>query len=134
MSVDTKPPSFGFSDGFDSLFLNDLYGDDMVAAAEVFEGSGTRIAEAIAEAKVHLSSGERDKLRRAIHRVKPVFGYTGLTEVQDAVGAFESRCLKETDMTLLSDDFRSLEGSMREASARIADELERLKAHVNRNA
>ena len=131
MSVDTTESVFRFSEGFDDLFLSDLYGDDLAAAAEVFGSSAMRIRETVSSAGILLQAGEREQVRRSIHHIKPLFGYTGLTRLQESVEAFESSCHAETDGERLMAEFLKLEKAVLEACVKIVGEHNRLKAHLN---
>jgi hypothetical protein len=131
MSVDTTESVFRFSEGFDALFLNDLYGDDLAVAAEVFGSSALRIRETIYRAGIHLQAREWEQVRSSIHHIKPLFGYTGLTGLQKSVEAFESSCQNETDRNLLAVEFLRLEKEICEACVKIVEEHNRLKAQLN---
>jgi hypothetical protein len=135
MSVDTNASVFVFSACFDALFLNDLYGGDMHAAAEVFGGSAGRIRESANLARVCLSDGAgSEPLRRVLHRIKPVFGYTGLNALQDSVGRFEALCTLEADRQQLLAEYLPLEQAMLRAAADIEREHARLADHINGTA
>ena len=135
MSVDTKDPVFVFSGCFDALSINDLYGGDIESAAEVFGGAACRIRESVGLVRRHLSDGEgQEPIRRILHRIKPVFGYTGLNALQESVGHFEALCTPEADRQRLFAEYLPLEKAMLVAAGEIEREYARLTDHINATA
>lgn len=134
MSVDTNETDFRFSEVFDSLSLNDLYGEDLAMAMEVFGGSAVRISETLKAARAYIDAGDRDRLLREIHRIRPVFGYTGQPLLQDAVGRFEGLCRSGAAMSQVTEEFEELGRAMRESIRLIEGEHARLTGFINRFA
>jgi hypothetical protein len=133
MSVATNQSIFVFSEGFDYLSINDLYGQDLGLAAEVFGSSAIRVRESLDLARARMKDGDGpEALRRIVHHIKPVFGYTGQPALKAVVERFESLCMSDVDRERLATEFLLFEQAMLEAAGRVEREHQRLISYINR--
>jgi hypothetical protein len=123
-----------FSDGFDRIFLDELYSGDTRTAEEIFGTSLAQVELSMQLAEIECRSEDPARLRRVIHHVKPLFGYMGLLSVQDSVQQFEDLCGGERDMAVVRTAFEELLAIVQEAMLRVRGEQTRLHRYNNRRA
>lgn len=131
MPAVSQEPVFVFSGCFDALSLNEMYDGDIATAVEVFAGTPERIREAAHLAAARLKTGDREDLRRIVHRIKPVFGYVGLPRVLECVQCFEDLCNPEVSEEPLFSAFTALQRMMLDAAERVGEEHARMTTHIN---
>lgn len=122
--------AFVFSEGFDRLFLEELYAGDTLMIEQMFETSLTQVSLSMDLAGIESRSSDPARLRRVIHHAKPLFGYMGLLSVQDSVQQFEDLCQRESDMSVIRNAFEALKSIVEEALIRVRHEQSRLH-HFN---
>jgi hypothetical protein len=123
---------FIFSDGFDRLFLEELYGGDMLTAEEIFRSSIPHIEEFLQLAEHHVDTGASDDLRKLLHKIKPLFGYMGMIQVQDAAQNFEDFCAFKDKTGNLDSAHESFRTIAHQALLLMRTEQQRLNEHNNR--
>lgn len=126
--------NYVFSDGFDRLFLDELYAGDTRTAEEIFGTSLAQVELSMQLAEIECRSEDPGRLRRVIHHVKPLFGYMGLLFVQDSAQQFEDLCGGERDMAIVRAAFAELRLIVEEALQRVRGEQARLHRYNNRRA
>ena len=131
MPAVSRETFFAFSACFDALSLNEIYAGDIATAAEVFSGTPERIREAVHLAADLLQAGDREGLRRMVHRIKPVFGYVGLPNVLECTQGFEDLCHPEMSEEALTSAFTELQRMMLGAAESVCEEHARMTAHIN---
>ena len=73
--------AFVFNAEIDTNYLNSLYGEDFVYLQEVFETVLSDYQSLTDNIEYSYSSGNITALKSAVHKIKPVFGFVGLTRV-----------------------------------------------------
>ena len=99
--------AFVFNAEIDANYLSSLYGDDFVYLQEVFETVLVDYQALTDNIEYSYSSGNLSALRSAVHKIKPVFGFVGLTAVQLQCQQFEQICGTVTSQDHLSGDFET---------------------------
>ena len=133
-SLSMEPPlsnrTFRFSDAINSPYIIELYAGDYVMIEETFadvlheyEGFVQRIITSYQEK-------DRAALKSAVHKIKPLFGFVGLTPLQTRCLQFENSCLEAGDEELAL-TFSALREHLLEARSIIEKERDRL-AEFNR--
>ena len=74
--------SFIFNAEIDTNYLQSLYGDDYVYLQEIFATVLNDYESLTDNIEYSYSSGNITALKAAVHKIKPVFGFVGLTAVQ----------------------------------------------------
>jgi hypothetical protein len=117
---------FVFSDAINSRYIIDLYAGDYVMIEETF-GDVLREYDAFVD-RILISYHEKDRsaLKSAIHKIKPLFGFVGLTSIQSLCLQFENTCLDAPDAALAA-YFSPLETQLRQARGIIEIEKGRLE-------
>jgi hypothetical protein len=134
MHSEPKDQAFIFSEYFDISFLEELYDGDLPAAVEVFNSAHIQILDELGIAADYFQKGDITSVKKVYHKIKPLFGYVGLTEVQDFVHRFEESCQHAARTAQLQTAYDHINEIIGEAIIRIQQESERLKDHINQRA
>lgn len=126
--------TYQFSSHFDHQFLNELYGDDMRSAEEVFHSALIQIDQEVAEAEKLFKVKNFTEVRKIFHRIKPLFGYVGLMEVQDNIQQFEDNCIHFRDFGSLELAFENVKTIVWEAAVKISEEKGKLSDYNKQRA
>ncbi len=130
MESSSSHTTFVFSDAINSKYIIDLYAGDYVMIEETFTDV-LQEYDAFVE-RIVTSYQEKDiqALRSAIHKIKPLFGFVGLTNIQTRCLHFENSCVDASEAQL-AESFSPLEKQLVEARAIIEKEKVRLTAFNN---
>jgi|SRR5579863_2494643 len=119
--------TFVFNAEIDANYLNSLYGDDFVYLQEVFETVLIDYQSLTDNIEYSYSSGNLSALRSAVHKIKPVFGFVGLTAVQIQCQQFEQICGTVSSPDHLSADFETLKNKIFHSRQLIEEEKKKLE-------
>jgi HPt (histidine-containing phosphotransfer) domain-containing protein len=119
--------AFVFNPEFDLNYLNSLYGDDYHYLQEVFDTVLHDYQSLTDNIEFSYSSGNLTALRSAVHKIKPVFGFVGLTTVQQLCQDFEKICSTVSTPDQLSGDFESLKNKIFQSKQLIEEEKKKLE-------
>lgn len=103
---------FIFNAEIDTNYLQSLYGDDYVYLQEVFSTVLNDYESLTDNIEYSYTSGNLTALRAAVHKIKPVFGFVGLTAVQQECQQFENTCGTVTSPDMLARDFEVLKNKI----------------------
>jgi hypothetical protein len=117
---------FEFSPGLDTAFLRELYGDDLQQAEVIFESSLKQLKSEIMVAESRFHDGDVSGLKKVVHKMKPLFGYVGLGNMQEAFSAFEEDCARAQSPEEIVRGFGQLMDDTEKALQIIEAELKRL--------
>jgi len=126
MSQPAANKKFVFNDKIDSGFLFSLYEEDYAYILEVFESTLSELDGATSDLTNAFHAGSPSNMKRAAHKLKPLFGFTGLLFVQEAVGDFETQCSEADWLEVLERPYQRLLGQIDEAKQIILTEHKRL--------
>jgi len=121
---------FTFSPPFNSQYINELYDNDHVLIDETFADVIKEYGSMLQQVYVCYRAGDISALKSAVHRIKPLCGYVGLTTLQSECQQFESNCERDI-FPSLHDDFATLSAHLSSAKALIEEEKVRLEAFLN---
>ncbi len=119
--------SFIYSDGIDTAYLNSLYGDDYLYVQEVFDTVLKDYKSLTDNIEFSYTSGDLTGLRSAVHKIKPVFGFVGLTGVQQECQQFENNCNKAVSLDSLGKDFDLLKEKLLNTRYILEEEMKKLE-------
>jgi HPt (histidine-containing phosphotransfer) domain-containing protein len=125
---------FEYSDKFDRHFLMELYSGDTKTAEEIFGSTISQVRMELPLIESLAVRGDVEGLRRAFHKIKPLFGYTGLLSVQDYVQEFETKCQGPVSMPDIQVTYENIMEILRDAIDGIAREHQKLMEFNNRRA
>src|SRR5215468_1599601 len=104
--------TFIFNDQISSSYLTDLYGEDYLYIQEVFESVLKDFPDLTSNIQSCYNSGNISSLKAAVHKIKPVFGFVGLLNIQQQCQQFENICQSASSMEMLTDAFSLLENNL----------------------
>jgi HPt (histidine-containing phosphotransfer) domain-containing protein len=119
--------TFVFNPEFDVNYLYSLYGDDYNYMQEVFNTVLHDYQSLTDNIEYNYSSGNLNALRSAVHKIKPVFGFVGLTAVQQLCQDFEQICSAASSPDQLTGDFESLKNKITKSKQLIEEEKKKLE-------
>jgi hypothetical protein len=119
--------SYNFSNAINSQYIIDLYAGDYVMIEETFSDVLREYDEFVQKILTSYHEGDIAGLKSAVHKIKPLFGFVGLTPIQSQCLQFENGCLAMTQGQL-AEAFAPLEKKLLEAKSIIAEECRRLAA------
>jgi len=122
---------FQFSGDFNGQYINELYDGDYQLIDETFTDVANEYGPMLQHVVVCYRSGDVRALKSAVHKIKPLLGYVGLTTLQSACQQFENNCELDS-FPSLHDDFNSLSSRLSNAKAHIENESSRLSEFVRR--
>ena len=117
--------NFVFDDQFNSQYINELYDGDMVMIEETFADVLNEFDSFLLQVKTSYQAQDSGALKSAIHKIKPLCGYVGLTGLQSRCQQFENACQKG-EFSCLEKDGTDLIRLLGEAKAVIQAEKTRL--------
>ncbi|HVV03752.1 MAG TPA: Hpt domain-containing protein [Puia sp.] len=121
---------FTFSPPFNSQYINELYDNDTALINETFADVVKEYSPMLQQVILCYRAGDIPALKSAVHRIKPLLGYVGLTTLQSECQQFESNCERDV-FPSLHDDFAALSAHLSSARVLIEEEKARLEAFLN---
>jgi len=128
MGSETLPKQFIFNEKMDKETLYSLYTDDFGYIEEIFATTLQHFEADFSAVQLAYENGNLDDLKRAVHKIKPTFGYTGLLEAQSLCKNFEDQCLNAASIADVSNEYVHIKNVLLEARDIIDHEYTRLKA------
>ncbi len=119
--------AFVFNAEIDVSYLNSLYGDDYNYLQEVFNTVLNEYVLLTDNIEYSYSSGNLAALKAAVHKIKPVFGFVGLTAVQQQCQQFEQVCATVSSPDELAGEFESLKNKIFQCKLLIEEEKKKLE-------
>ncbi len=119
--------AFVFNDEIDANYLNSLYGEDYNYLQEVFNTVLDEYVSLTDNIEYSYSSGNLTTLKASVHKIKPVFGFVGLTQVQLLCQDFEKICATVSSVDQLSREFETLKNKIFQCKQIIEEEKKKLE-------
>jgi HPt (histidine-containing phosphotransfer) domain-containing protein len=133
MNPDATSNSFIFNNEIDGHSMNELYGADYPYIEEVFNTVLNEYEALVSNVLSAHQSGNIPSLRAAVHKIKPVFGFVGLTEAHKQCQQFENLCMSMGGAGDIEKEFASLKNKLEQSQLLIEEEMQRLRS-FNQNA
>jgi hypothetical protein len=127
MANETLPKQFIFNEKLDKEYLFSLYADDYVYIEEIFATTLQHFDPDFDSVQLAYEAGNSGDLKKAIHKIKPTFGFIGLLELQLQCKNFEDLCLRVPAVTDLAAEYKQIRNQILEAKPIIESEHKRLK-------
>ena len=121
---------FIFNKSINADYLHSLFEYDYEYMGQIFESSAKELKDTLAKLPSQFDIIKKEELRRNIHKIKPIFGFVGLIEIQEECLLFEENCKKNTINHELSTQYNTLFGVLHLGLDIIEKESVRLK-HFN---
>lgn len=122
---------FTFNPPIDSRYLIELYAGDYVMIGETFADVLTEYDDFVGQIDAAYGQGNREALKGAVHKIKPLFGFVGLLSLQTDCQEFENSCL-QTDPAALTASFNLLKDKLLSIRSLIEKEKTRLEEFNNK--
>jgi|SRR5579859_4443650 len=119
--------NFTFSDAINSPYIIDLYAGDYVMIEETFEDVLREYDQFVERIITTYHEGDTAGLKSAVHKIKPLFGFVGLTTIQSQCLHFEN-CCATIGSAGLAEAFARLKKELLGAKSIIEKEKTRLAA------
>jgi len=127
MNNEALHKNFIFNEKIDSESLFSLYADDYAYMEEVFATTLQHFDEDFESVKAAFNSGNVPDLKRAIHKIKPTFGFVGLPQVQQICKELEEECQNDNNIDAIRDEYKRIVTTLAETKDLIETEYRRLK-------
>ena len=106
---------FEFNPQLDAEYLDSLFGDDLGSIKEIFNSFLIDTKEGYQDVKSAYNEGDLKQLRQKIHKIKPTFGFVGLTSTTHNCEKVIAACDASADISAVqatcSDLFKEIEDS-----------------------
>jgi HPt (histidine-containing phosphotransfer) domain-containing protein len=118
---------FIFNEKLDSEYLYSLYEDDYQYIEEIFETTLTHFDEDYNSIRTAFEANNLIELKKAIHKIKPTFGFVGLPLVQHICKEFEDSCQRAAASNDLITEYQQIVTTLADSKDLIASEYNKLK-------
>ncbi len=118
--------TFVFNEPIKAQYIIDLYSGDYVMIEETFTDVLGEYASLLENIDAAYQAKDIVALKRAVHKIKPLFGFTGLLSIQSQCLDFEEACETAPSLHVLTTGFTALKNSLLQTRAIIEEEKERL--------
>ena len=119
--------TFVFSDAINSFYIIELYAGDYVMIEETFTDVLLEYDSFVQKINTCFREEDVTALKSAVHKIKPLFGFVGLTDLQALCLRFEDAC-QGASCEQLAADYAVLFEKLVQAKSIIRDEQARLVA------
>src|SRR5205814_2335568 len=99
---------FIFNEKIDKELLISLYEDDFLYMEEIFSITLTQLKPDIIHLNASFEAGDLSALRKAVHKIKPSFGFVGLPDTQELCKQFEDLCASVNSTEQLATPYSKL--------------------------
>ncbi len=120
-----------FSEELDQQFLEELYQGDTEYAAVVFANFLEELPPMMNDCAAALSVGDTAVFKKAVHKVKPIFSYVGLTNISASFERLEKQC-DEADIKVLASNYAAICNQIKAGLIIIEKEKDKFEA-INKN-
>jgi len=118
---------FIFNEKIDHEYLYSLYEDDYQYIEEIFCTTLTYFDADFKAIQDAFETNNLSELKRAIHKIKPTFGFVGLPLVQNICKEFEDICQTVNTTNQLKSEYQQIVFTLAESKDLIATEYNKLK-------
>ena len=119
--------SFRYNELIDPAILSSLYEDDPTLIQKIFES----FLDSGLDGDLHhiqscLTSGDTDGLRKVTHKLKPAFGFVGLTSIEEQCREIELLCRNARPLSEFTEKITDLLNAILVGKTAIEDDLKKL--------
>jgi HPt (histidine-containing phosphotransfer) domain-containing protein len=126
MQDHTPSSNFTFSEKIDSDYIYNMYEDDYPYIESMFKTVLDHIDEDRDSIVTYYKEQQLDLLRKAVHKIKPAFGFVGMPAVLERCKSFENKCYQVASTEELAADYQELIAELQDATMIIANEHKKL--------
>ena len=129
MSNQAEHKSFIFNEKIDKELLISLYEDDFLYMEEIFSITLTQLKPDIIHLNSAFEAGDLSSLRKAVHKIKPSFGFVGMPVTQELCKQFEDACAAATSIDQVASTYPELCNRLNESVSIIESEHGKFKEY-----
>lgn len=127
MNQPTLCKHFIFNEKINSDYLFSLYADDYPYIEEVFSVTLQHFDQDVEAIQVAYAGGQVADLKKGVHKIKPAWGFVGLTDIQQVCKSFEDACEQAAETETLKAAYKQLIASLEEGKLILESEYRKLK-------
>lgn len=119
--------SFRYNTLIDPAILSSLYENDLTLIQKIFESFlDSGLDDDLRQIQSCLTSGDTDGLRKVFHKLKPAFGFVGLTSIEEQCREVELLCRNDRPLNSFTEKITALLNAMLAGKTAIEDDLKKL--------
>lgn len=122
---------FIFNEKIDEDYMFSLYEYDYAYIAEVFNSSLESLKEETHHFTSAYESSDISTLKKATHKIKPLFGFTGLLHHQEMIARFEHLCETASNTTNVTMQYMEIVEMIKEGKNILKDDCNRLTEFIS---
>jgi hypothetical protein len=122
---------FIFNENIDEDHIYGLYEQDYTYIAEVFNSSLESLKEESGHFATAYESSDIPALKRATHKIKPLFGFTGLLHHQEMMARFEHLCESASSTSNITMQYMELIEVIKEGRNILKEDCNRLTEFIS---
>jgi len=126
MNQPSANKKYVFSEHINAEYIIDLYSGDYIMIEETFADVVSEYPSLLGNMDAAYQAGDVVALKRAVHKIKPLFGFVGLTSIQSQCLDFENSCETNPSLPLLANDYMLLKNNLLRMKVVIEEEKEKL--------
>lgn len=118
---------FMYNELIDPAILSSLYENDHAFIQKIFQSFlDNGLDGDLQQVESCFTSGDTDGLRKVIHKIKPAFGFVGLTSIEEQCREMELLCASGRSLNDLTEKISDLLNAMLAGKKAIEDDLQKL--------
>jgi HPt (histidine-containing phosphotransfer) domain-containing protein len=118
---------FIYNELIDPAILSSLYENDHAFIQKIFQSFlDNNIDGDMQQIEFCFTSADTDGLRKLIHKLKPAFGFVGLTSIEERCREMELLCVSSRSLNELTEKIKDLLIAMRAGKQAIEEDLQKL--------
>ena len=133
ITTEIKESIFRFSDQLDISFLEEVYGDDMEYAFDIFQIFIETFDEEYKLLLNAIDGKDKNDIKSVVHKMKPTFSMVGLTDITDKFKKMEYMCKNDQIKELLH-YFIEVKENLSHKIPLIHQEMERLAGYLKQQS
>jgi len=119
--------SFMYNELIDPVILSNLYENDYAFIQKIFQSFlDSGLDGDLQQVDTCFTSDDTDGLRKVIHKLKPAFGFVGLTSIEEQCREMELLCVSGSSLNHLTEKINDLLNALRAGKKAIEEDLQRL--------
>jgi len=121
--------TFIFNEKINKELLISLYEDDFLYMEEIFSITLTQLKPDIVHLNSSFEAGDLSAVKKAVHKIKPSFGFVGMPVTQESCKQFEDACATATSIEQVASKYSELSNLLKESVSIIESEHGKFKEY-----
>src|SRR5690242_3785782 len=117
--------SFMYNELIDPVILSTLYENDHAFIRKIFQSFlDSGLDGDLQQVESCFTSNDTDGLRKVIHKLKPAFGFVGLTSIEEQCREMELLCVNARSLNDLTEKITELLNAMQAGKKAVEEDLQ----------